>query len=139
MSDRLSLATSTGLPLAALALHVGVALIALAAGIAAIAARKGGVWHRRSGMLFVYTMIATGISAAGISIYEGKSTAGGLLTAYFVFTAWTALKRLPAASRRVDITLLVQHPGFTPQWRPTHDIDSDRQGHPVPPAGALPA
>ena len=35
--------------------------------------------------------------------------------------------------RRVDITLLVQHPGFTPQWRSTHDIDSERQGHPVPP------
>lgn len=107
MSDRLTLATSSGLPFLALALHVGTALVALVAGIIAIAARKGGAWHRRSGTVFVYTMIATGITAAGISVYEGKSPGGGLLTAYFVFTAWTALTRLPGESRRVDIALMV--------------------------------
>src|SRR5688572_21963979 len=82
-------------------------LAALVAGSIAIAARKGGRWHRRSGLVFVYTMIATGITAAGISIYEGKSPGGGLFTAYFVFTAWTAVKPLPGARRGVDIGLMV--------------------------------
>jgi len=107
VGDRLALATSTGLPFLSLAFHVGMGLIALTAGFIAIAARKGGKWHRRSGMVFVYTMIATGITAAGISVYSGKSPGGGVLTAYFVFTAYTAIKPLPGAGRRVDIALMV--------------------------------
>jgi uncharacterized membrane protein len=83
-------------------------LIALAAGFIAIAVRKGGKWHRRSGMVFVYTMIATGITATGISAYEGKTTfTGGLLAAYFVFTAYTTVKPLSRGGRRVDIGLMV--------------------------------
>jgi hypothetical protein len=107
VNDRLTLATSVGLPFLSLAFHVAMGVSALVAGSMAIAARKGGKWHRRSGMVFVYTMIATGITAAGISAYEGKSPGGGLVTAYFVFTAWTAIKPLPGAGRRVDIALMV--------------------------------
>src|SRR5688500_10427147 len=80
---------------------------ALVGGFIAIAARKGGSWHRRSGIVFVYTMIATGLTAAGISVYEGKSPGGGLVTAYFVFTAWTTIKPLPRGGRGVDIALMV--------------------------------
>jgi hypothetical protein len=54
-------------------------------------------------MVFVCSMIASGITATAISIYEGKeSVAGGVLTAYFVFTAWTAVRPLPRAGRQVD-------------------------------------
>jgi len=107
VSDRLTLATSTGLPLLSLAFHVGTGLVALAAGFLAITARKGGKWHRRSGLVFVYTMIATGITAAGIAAYEGKPTViGGALTAYLVLTAWTAVKPLPGVTRRVEIALV---------------------------------
>jgi uncharacterized membrane protein len=108
VSDRLTLATSTGLPFLALAFHVGTGLIALAAGFVAIAARKGGTWHRRSGLAFVCAMIATGIVAAGISAYEGKLlNTGGALIVYLVVTAYTAVKPLPRASRRVDAALMV--------------------------------
>ena len=107
MSDRLTLAAATGLPLLSLVFHVGMGLAALVAGFIAISVRKGGTWHRRSGMVFVYTMIATGITAAGISIYEGKQGTGGALVAYLVFTAWTAVRPLPGAGRRADIGLAV--------------------------------
>ena len=107
MSDKLSLATATGLPLLSLAFHVAMGVTALVSGSIAIAARKGGKWHRRSGIVFVATMIATGITAAAISAYEGKSPGGGLVTAYFVFTAWTTIRPLPGGGRRVDIGLLV--------------------------------
>jgi len=133
VSDRLTLATSTGLPFLSLAFHVGTGLIALAAGFLAIAARKGGKWHRRSGLVFVYSMIATGITAAGIAAYEGKPTVvGGALTAYLVFTAWTAVKPLPGVTRRVEIALVAlafalaaaeYTFAFTALGRPGNNID----------------
>jgi hypothetical protein len=107
VSDRLTLATSTGLPFLFLALHVATGVVAFIAGVIAIAARKGGEWHRRSGIVFAYAMIATGLMAAGISVYEGKAFGGGLVTAYFVFTAWTAVRPLAGAARLVDGGLMV--------------------------------
>lgn len=108
MYDRLTLATSIGLPLLALAFHVTMGTVALAAGYVAIAARKGGTWHRRSGALFVYTIIAMGLTAVGIAVYEGKDdVASGAFTAYLVFTAWTTVKPLSQAGRRVDIALML--------------------------------
>jgi uncharacterized membrane protein len=107
VSDRVTLATSTGLPFLFIAFHVGTAAIALVAGFIAIAARKGGKWHRRSGLVFVYAMVTTGIVAAGISIYEGKPTfTGGALSAYLVFTAYTTVKPLFGNDRRVDVSLM---------------------------------
>ena len=108
MSDRLTLATSTGLPFLSLAFHFGTGLIAIAAGFLGLAVRKGGTWHRRSGLVFVFAMIATGLTAVGISLYEGKrSFASGAVLAYFVFTAYTAVKPLRGPGRRVDIGLMV--------------------------------
>src|SRR5688572_24670924 len=107
VSDRLTLATSTGLPFLALAFHVAMGVIALPAGLVGIAARKGGVWHRKAGVVFVYAMIAMGLTGVGIALYEGKQDfAAGALTAYLVFTAWTTLKPLPRARRGVDIALM---------------------------------
>lgn len=65
MNDRVTPATSTGLPFLFLAFHVGTAAIALVAGFVAIAARKGGRLHRRSGLVFVFAMVSTGIGSAG--------------------------------------------------------------------------
>ena len=108
MSERLTLATSTGLPLVVLAFHVAMGVTALVAGSIAIGARKGGTWHRRSGTVFVYAIIAMGLAAVGIGLYEGKkSFLGGALAAYLVFTAWTAIKAVPGAGRRVHIALMM--------------------------------
>lgn len=131
MSDRLTLATSTGLPFLSLAFHVATGMIALVAGFIAVAVRKGGTWHRRSGIVFVWAMIATGITAAGIALYEGKP-AGGVLIVYFVLTAWTAVRPLPRAGRGVDMTLMVfafalaaaeYARGFTALGRPGNQIE----------------
>jgi uncharacterized membrane protein len=106
VSDRVTLATSTGLPFLALAFHVGMGLIGLVSGFIAITVRKGGKWHRRSGNVFVYAMIAMGITASAIAVYEGAPTVvGGVLTAYLVFTAYTAVKPLPGDTRRIDVGL----------------------------------
>ena len=106
--ERLTLATSSGWPFALLVFHVLAATIALAAGSVAIVARKGSVWHRRSGVVFVYMMIAMGLAGVGIAVYEGKTdVAAGALTAYLVFTAWTAIRPLAEGARRIDIALML--------------------------------
>lgn len=133
MSERLTLATSTGLPFLALAFHVATGLVAIVAGFTAIALRKGGVWHRRSGLVFVYAMIATGIMAVGISAYEGKATfISGAVVVYLVFTAYTAVRPLRDARRSVDIGLMTlafalaalgYFGGFTTFGRPGHQME----------------
>lgn len=108
MIDRVTLATASGLPWLSLAFHVGTGLVAIVAGFLAMVVRKGGAVHRRSGLVFVFTMIATAITATGIAWYEGNPTAvGGALTAYLIFTALTAVRPLSWAGRRVEIGLML--------------------------------
>ena len=109
MTDRLTLAATTGLPFAVLAFHVVMGTVGLLSGSIAIAAPKGSSWHRRSGQVFVWSMIAMGLTGVGISVYEGKTdVAAGALTAYLVFTAWTAIRPLPGAgAQRANIALML--------------------------------
>jgi uncharacterized membrane protein len=133
VSDRLTLATATGLPLLSLAFHVAMGVAALVAGYIAIAARKGGTWHRRSGTVFVYAMIAMALTAIGIALYKGKGDIGaGGLTVYLVFTAWTTVKPLPAGRRPADVALMLvaflfaaagYAKGFAALDRPGNHID----------------
>jgi len=96
------------MPFLSLAFHVGTGLIAIAAGFLALAVRKGAAWHRTSGRVFVYAMIATGLMAAGLALYEGRATVnGGIQTAYLVFTGYTTVKALPGVGRRVQLALMV--------------------------------
>lgn len=133
MSDRVTLATSAGLPFLALSFHVTAGTIGLVAGSVAIASRKGGKWHRGSGQLFVAAMLAMGLSAVGIALYEHKTSfASGALAAYLVFTGWTTLRPLAAMRRRADVALmllawLLAFGGFAQAFaafgRPGHQID----------------
>ena len=108
MSLRLTLASSTGLAFLALAFHATMGTAALVSGGIAIGARKGGALHRRAGRVFVYAMIAMGLSAIGIALYEGKQTAAsGALAVYLVFTGWNTVRPLAAAGRRTDIALML--------------------------------
>lgn len=89
--------------------------------------------HRRSGLVFVCTMIAMGLTAVSIALYEGKAdVAGGAFTAYLIFTAWTTVKPLRGAGRGANIGLMVLPlvfaaagfaRGFTALGRPGHQIE----------------
>jgi uncharacterized membrane protein len=106
VTDRVTLVTATGLPLLSLGFHVATGLVAFAAGFIALGVRKGGKWHRKSGTVFGYAMIATGLTASGIAAYEGKPTViGGALTAYLVFTGWSTVKPFAGAGRGVATAL----------------------------------
>jgi uncharacterized membrane protein len=108
MSDRLTLATAVGLPFVALAFHATMGTVGLISGGFAIGARKGGTLHRRSGLVFVFAMLAMGLTAVGIALYEHKSTAAsGALAAYLIFTAWTTIRPLEHAGRHIDVALML--------------------------------
>ena len=108
MSTRLTLATSNGLPFLVLAFHVVMGVAGLVSGYVAIAGRKGGTWHRRSGRVFVVAMVAMGLSAVIVSVLEAKQdVAGGALAAYLVFTGWTTVRPLPGTARRAHIALML--------------------------------
>jgi hypothetical protein len=70
-------------------------------GAAALLARKGGRLHRRSGQLFVSTMLVMGITAAVLG-----NAGGGLMSAYFVVTALTTVRRVSAWTRWVNVGAL---------------------------------
>jgi len=88
----LRIATSTGLPHWALIVHASAGLTGLTTGAIALTVGKGSRLHKRAGMVFVYAMVAMGILATAISVYEGKSPFGGLFAAYLVFTAMTTVR-----------------------------------------------
>lgn len=108
MSERLTLATATGLPFLALLFHVATGVLAFIAGSVAIAVRKGSPLHRRGGIVFAVAMIATGLSAVGIAIFEGNTSPGtGALAAYFVVTAWIAIRPISGSGRWFDVALML--------------------------------
>ncbi|HEU0224707.1 MAG TPA: hypothetical protein VFR29_04690 [Steroidobacteraceae bacterium] len=83
--------------------------MSIVAGTVALSATKGGRLHRRSGLVFTWSMIVLGLTAAGIGTYEGvpSQVFAGLLAAYLVFTAMTTVKPWPGIGQRVNVTLMV--------------------------------
>lgn len=86
-------------------IHIAAGVISITSGAIALVAFKGGPLHRRSGMVFVYAMLALTSSAVVIAallrLNRGNVIAG-LLTLYLVVTGLLAL-RLGAPSRRLDL------------------------------------
>jgi uncharacterized membrane protein len=90
-------------------LHVVAGLIALASGAVALSALKGGRLHRRSGMIFVYTMLfmsATGALMAGLRLNWG-TVVPGVLTFYLVSTALLTVRRPAEGFQWLDSAALL--------------------------------
>ena len=90
-------------------LHIIAGLLALISGAIALSVLKGGKLHRRSGLVFVYTMLfmsATGAVLAAM-LPERLSVIAGVLTFYLVVTALLAVRPLGKNSRRVHFGALL--------------------------------
>ena len=77
-------------------IHIAAGLLALPAGTLAVAARKGGRLHARSGTVFFGAMLVLGITAALLEPYRMPtpgSPIGGVMVCYFVATSWVAARR----------------------------------------------
>jgi uncharacterized membrane protein len=93
-----------------LPIHILAGALALAGGYVALAAAKGGALHRRSGKLFVGAMITMSLTGAAIAILNAEpiSIVAGLLTFYFVTTAFLTVRNRSEWSGRIDrIAMLV--------------------------------
>jgi len=78
-----------------LALHITAGSLAIVAGFIAIFALKGGLLHRQSGKIFVYSMLGLGITGAVIAAIRSQpaNVVGGSLAVYMVGTGVLALRR----------------------------------------------
>ena len=85
-----------------LQIHIVAGALAMILGAVALLARKGAKVHRRSGQLFVLSMLTMGITASVLG-----NTGGGLMSAYFVVTALTTVRPVTAWTRWVNVSALL--------------------------------
>lgn len=83
--------------------HIVAGTLGLLAGYVALFAAKGAPVHRKSGMLFVYTMLTMAVFGMIIAVARSKAPEinipAGLITSYLVVTSLLTVRPLPAESR----------------------------------------
>jgi hypothetical protein len=93
-----------------LPIHIAAGEIAIVFGAAALLARKGGIIHRGSGLLFVCAMLALGTSAAILGFRKSgpadSNVFAGLMIAYFVITALTTVRPVSRWTHYINIAAL---------------------------------
>jgi hypothetical protein len=94
-----------------LVVHILAGGMGLISGYIALYSAKGATLHRKSGILFVYAMLA--MSLLGMVIAAGRNVApainipAGLLTSYLVITALMAVRPPVAGSRWLNPALML--------------------------------
>jgi hypothetical protein len=85
--------------------HIAGGSLALLSGAVAVAAHKGGPLHARAGTWFVVSMLVLGVTATILAPFkeEADSGLGGILTCYFVATAWMTARRREGRAGRSEI------------------------------------
>jgi hypothetical protein len=92
-----------------LVLHIGGGTVGMISGAVALAARKGGRWHRIAGTVFFVAMLAmagVGASVAGFLptgfLTESPNIIAGIMTFYLVLTSWATIRRRDGGIGRVE-------------------------------------
>jgi hypothetical protein len=96
---------SGGIHAAIIGIHIAGGLVAIIAGTAAVAGRKGGTLHARAGTWFFGAMLVLGLTAAILEPYRTPpgSPVGGIIVCYFVLTSWVAARRRDGTTGRFEI------------------------------------
>ncbi|HEX7961508.1 MAG TPA: DUF2306 domain-containing protein [Terriglobales bacterium] len=78
-----------------LLIHIGGGLAGLLSGAAALSFRKGSQRHRVAGDVFVLSMVVMAVAAVYLAIlkHQTGNVIGGVMTFYFVTTAWLTARR----------------------------------------------
>jgi hypothetical protein len=93
-----------------LPIHIAAGGLAIVFGAVALAVKKGGTLHRRSGLLFVYAMLVMGFSASILGFRKSPTDPNvltGLMTAYFVGTALVTVRPASPWTRRINAASLM--------------------------------
>lgn len=93
-----------------LVVHIVAGTLGIFSGYVALSVVKGGRTHRRSGMLFVYSMITMALLGSAMALVWHKAPGAngpvGLLTTYLVITGLTTVRPPSARSRMIDSWML---------------------------------
>jgi len=94
-----------------LVVHILAGGMGLISGYVALYSAKGATLHRKSGILFVYAMLAMAllgmVIAAGRNVAPAINIPAGLLTSYLVITALITVRPPVAGSRWLNPTLML--------------------------------
>jgi len=85
--------------------HIASGIVALLAGAAAVAQRKGGVRHATVSTWFCAAMLVLGVTAAILEPFRKVpgSPINGVLVCYFVLTSWVTARRHDGRAGRFEI------------------------------------
>src|SRR5205823_3897911 len=92
-----------------LSIHIAAGGLAIVLGAVALLVKKGGTIHRRSGLLFVCSMLVLGTTAALLGFRKSPTDGnvfGGLMTVYFVGTALTTVRPASPWTRGINVAAL---------------------------------
>ncbi len=92
-----------------LSIHFAAGGLTIILGAVALLVKKGATIHRRSGLLFVYSMLVLGTTAALLGFRKSPTDGnvfGGLMTMLLCRTALTTVRPVSAWTRRSDIAAL---------------------------------
>jgi len=91
-----------------LPVHIVAGLIAIVSGYIAVFALKGAKLHRKSGIIFVYSMLILAFTGAVLGAIKGQpgNVSGGALTFYLVGTALLTVRR-DQRFHWIDVTALL--------------------------------
>src|ERR671933_1927023 len=88
---------------ALLAVHILTGSLALLFGYVALYSAKGAALHRKSGVLFVYSMLTMAVLGIVLAVGRNKAPSvnvpAGLLTSFLVLTPLTTVRPLAAPRR----------------------------------------
>jgi len=92
-----------------LSIHIAAGGLAMILGGVPLFVKKGGTIHRRGRLLFVYSTLVLGATAALLGFRKSPTDGtvfGGLRTVYFVGTAMTPVRPVSAWNRRSNVAAL---------------------------------
>lgn len=92
-----------------LPIHIIAGVIGIISGFIAVFAVKGMRLHRRSGVVFVYSMVILGLSGAVLGVLKNEpgNVVAGALAAYLVVTAFLTVRRGNRDLRWLDAALMI--------------------------------
>jgi uncharacterized membrane protein len=103
LAARVTIADGPAVVRTALLVHVLAGATALVSGFLALHAAKGSAVHRKSGVMFVYSMVTMGLLGVAINLFQGEEWADGLVVAYFVISALTTVRPPTVQRRRLEV------------------------------------
>ena len=91
--------------------HILAGAVGIISGFIALYVVKGATVHRKSGMVFVYAMLAMSIIGAAMAAFRNvapaANTPAGIFTAYLVVTGMATVSPPAFWSRRMDVGLML--------------------------------